>query len=432
MFGFLNPGCVGRSYRQVYARCCQNMWQREGRLSTFFHSYESVFLYALAIDLKLCSAPGAEAPTCCRLCKKGPRNCSDQDKQVADFCAGFAILLAEIKMRDDVADDRSASARVVLWWLRKSINRAHEHFLTIDSSFEDRLTCIMETHQRAERSSSSDLSDFQSATRDGFAYLFSLLGNQLALARDLKKRLLGIGGYVGAAIIAFDCAIDWPRDVRRKQANPVRSAEQAHAALLKAQQELSAAGWACSEIAGPSSLSAQVLRSRMGSLTSKKRLTLQPRTRVSSASRFRSPLLRQRSGFCDGCACGGCDCNCCDAGNSCDCVNCHCPGAECLSCNFDGCAYCLDGCVCGEENKRSRRRFARTEDPGASANANQPPRLKNMIGRIGVSVGALNPSGVVLVEGAEYPARAQSGLVEDGAQIQVVSADAFGLVVDEL
>ena len=397
------------------------MWQREGRLSTFFHSYESVFLYALAIDLKLCSAPGAEAPTCCRLCKKGPRNCGDQDKQVADFCAAFAILLAEIKMRDDVADDRSASARVVLWWLRKSINRAHEHFLTIDSSFEDRLTCIMETHQCVERSSSSDLSDFQSATRDGFAYLFSLPGDQLALTKDLKKRLLDIGGHVGATIVSFDCAIDWPRDVRRKQANPVRSAEQAHAALLKAQQELSAAGWACSEIAGPSSLSAQVLRSRMGSLTSKKRLTLQRRPRISSASRFRSPLLRQRSGFCDTCDCGGCDC-----------VNCHCTGAECLSCNFDGCVCCLDGCVCGEENKRSRRRAARTEDPGASANANQPPVVKNMIGRIGVSVGALNPSGVVLVEGAECSARAQSGLVEDGAQIQVVSADAFGLVVDEL
>lgn len=408
------------------------MWQREGRLSTIFHSYESVFLYALAIDLKLCSAPGVEAPTCCRLCSKGPNSCASQDKLVADFCAAFAILLAEIKMRDDVADDRSLIARVALWWLHKSINRAHEFFLGIDPDFEDRLTAVLETHQRVEKSSRSDLNDFQSATRHGFAYLFSLLGRRFAVDRGVLQHFSNIGGHIGASIIAFDCAVDWRRDVRHKQANPVRSSEQAHAALLKAQQELSAAGWACCEIAGPSSLSAQVLRSRLRSLTHRKSLVLHSSTRAWSGRRSRNRLFRRRSGFCDGCDCGGCDCNCCDAGNSCDCVNCHCGGAECLSCNCDGSVCCLDGCACGEENKRSRKGAAITKGSEQRANPTQPPEVQSMIGRIGVSIGDLKPSGIVLVQGVEYPARAQSGLVEDGAQIQVVSADAFGLVVNEM
>lgn len=408
------------------------MWQREGRLSTVFHSYESVFLYALAIDLNLCSAPGAEAPVCCRLCKKGPNSCARRDKQVADFCAAFAVLLAEIKMRDDVADDRSLIARAVLWWLHNSIRRAHEHFLATDSGFEDRLTSILEAHQHVERSPSSDLTDFQSATRDGFGYLFSLLGDQLALNENLKKRLSNIGGHVGASIIAFDCAADWRRDVTRGQANPVRSAEQAQAALLVAQQELSAAGWACSEIVGPNSLSAQVLRSRMRSLTGKKQHALHPSAKALPGRRSRNRLIRRRSGFCDGCDCGGCDCNCCDAGNSCDCVNCHCAGAECLSCNFDGCACCLDGCASGEEGKKRRKGQRNPGSVNQLSASDQPPVVENMLGKSGVSIGALNPSGVVFVEGAEYPARAQSGLVEDGAQIQVVSADAFGLVVDEV
>ena len=113
-------------------------------------------------------------------------------------------------------------------------------------------------------------------------------------------------------------------------------------------------------------------------------------------------------------------------------MNCHCGGAECLSCNRDGSVCCLDGCACGEENKRSRKGAAITKGSEQRANPTQPPEVQSMIGRIGVSIGDLKPSGIVLVQGVEYPARAQSGLVEDGAQIQVVSADAFGLVVNEM
>ncbi|MEM7476623.1 MAG: DUF5685 family protein [Planctomycetota bacterium] len=454
MFGYLQAGCLGKRYRQLYAHCCQNMWQREGRLSTLFHSYEAVFLYALAADLKLCHHPEDSAPVCCRLYKKCAEKRSEREEQVADFCAAFAVLLAEIKMRDDVADDRSLLAKFVLWWLRRSIHRGHQQFSSIDQGFESRLENILKAHQQVESDGNSGLSEFQSATRDGFAYLFSLLGQKLEVDRATVEKLDAIGGHVGASIIAFDCAMDWQRDLKRGQANPIRSREASQSALLIAQQELSGAGWLCSAMVGPESLTAQILRHRLASLSLKKNsapvsITLSE-SNVTSAARRRTRAVLRRGGFCDacdccgGCDCGGCECGGCDGGGG----GCCCGGggdaAGGCSCCMDlggrrgccggsnsDCGCCCDGCATGsEDDKRSRSNKPQQRgDLQRNEPIEEPQAIGSMIGKSGVALGPLNPSGIVLLEGTEYPAKTQTGLIEANSLVRVVEANAYGLVV---
>ena len=74
--------------------------------------------------------------------------------------------------------------------------------------------------------------------------------------------------------------------------------------------------------------------------------------------------------------------------------------------------------------KERRREKRRSEiDP---IRRELPPR---MLDRGGVAVGPLNPSGVVRINSADYPAKTSGSWVDNGEFVEVVAFDAFGLVV---
>ncbi|MCD8483188.1 MAG: hypothetical protein LR015_11290 [Verrucomicrobia bacterium] len=52
-----------------------------------------------------------------------------------------------------------------------------------------------------------------------------------------------------------------------------------------------------------------------------------------------------------------------------------------------------------------------------------------IIGKPGRSLSRLNPSGIVLVDGQRHQALSQTGFIQEGESIEVVSRDAFRLVV---
>lgn len=108
MFGFLRGEKGDRAYRQVYATCCAEQQFEFGLRSLPFVSYEAIFLRLFALDAQIIPPPLANSPTCCRLRRKRPEAGIDQD--IAKFCSSFALLLATIKLEDDVQDDRSLVA----------------------------------------------------------------------------------------------------------------------------------------------------------------------------------------------------------------------------------------------------------------------------------------------------------------------------------
>ncbi len=110
MFGFMRGSRFDKTYRQVYAQCCDAQRLRFGVSSLLFHSYESILLYVLAVDAGACPAPPRTAVTCCRL-RHRPDNWPGFDTELAKFCSHFALLLAAVKLDDDVRDDGSLPAQ---------------------------------------------------------------------------------------------------------------------------------------------------------------------------------------------------------------------------------------------------------------------------------------------------------------------------------
>jgi len=220
MFGFLRPRPQSDDYRRAYARLCVHQRQRLGLRSLPFHSYEAVFLYQLALDA------GAVAPEClpnvrcCKLAYRSSVTVAD-DAEAGLFCASFAVLLASIKIDDDVRDSRSGLARFARFFLRSRIAVANRHLAKFDPAFESTVAAFVAAHNRLERPGVAiSLEAYAAPTGEAFGYLFGLFAIALHLP-DVRSTFVEIGRGVGRALIAFDCAADWQRDRARGEFNPL-------------------------------------------------------------------------------------------------------------------------------------------------------------------------------------------------------------------
>lgn len=78
------------------------------------------------------------------------------------------------------------------------------------------------------------------------------------------------------------------------------------------------------------------------------------------------------------------------------------------------------------KTKLGRNAFLQTKSEGTS---NLKVGDDSIAGKVGTTVSRLNPSGTVLVDGVRHQAMSQSGFIQEGEAVQVVSKDAFRLLV---
>ena len=220
MFGFLRPSAQSDDYRRVYARLCVHQRQRLGIRSLPFHSYEAVFLYQLALDAGAVDASCLPNQRCCKL--GGRSNVAVAgDAQVGMFCASFALLLASIKLDDDIRDARSAVARFAKFALRNRIGQAKNQLRKYDPAFDTTVAGFLAEHHRLERPDRTvTLAEYVEPTAEAFGYLFGLFAGAIRRP-DHRDAFRTIGRHVGRALIAFDCAADWHRDRQRGEFNPL-------------------------------------------------------------------------------------------------------------------------------------------------------------------------------------------------------------------
>lgn len=224
MFGFLNPKPHSIQYRRAYARLCQHQRISFGVRTLPFHSYESVFLYQLACDAGAFPASVMPHVKCCRLSK--PTNIHrDPDAEIGRFCAGLGVLLASIKLEDDVRDAKGflkrLSRKFAYGILNRKIRSARTMFTRLDQRFEANIRQLIADHHRLEQEPAPrSLSEYVQPTSQAFGYVFSL-ASRLQGLHDRESLFRKVGCEVGAALIAFDCAIDWNRDRKRGEYNPL-------------------------------------------------------------------------------------------------------------------------------------------------------------------------------------------------------------------
>lgn len=413
MFGFLRGSRRDRVYRQVYAGCCAVQQQQFGKTSVAFLSYESIFVYLLAMDARACQTPPDQAPTCCRL-RSNSRTRSAVDPSIAEFSAAMGLLLASIKLDDDVADDHSLVARMTRWWLRKPIKKSRDYFKALDPEFPAQLQARLTAHQRLEQTGGPvALDQYVGPTAEAFGYVFRLMSAcLLQLEPETNTTFEQVGAAIGAAIITFDCAVDWHNDRRKKRFNPLPTKASIARSLQQCRRELARAMWLCGERWGHSSLSVQVLRQTFHRTT---QIELGRSRKKPSWATFRKagwPVLRR----------GDCDCCCpCDAGCGCD----NPVDLDCIGESGCGHAPCCDSASCC--------------DPCGGQPAKQKKPLNNeiihaplpeaQIGSTGTSVGPLNPTGIVQINGTEHPAKSDGSWIGDNQPVEVIGIEMAGLIV---
>lgn len=226
MFGLLNPGRQDLLYRRAYARCCQHQRRRYGLPSLTFLSYESILLYLCAADAGKVALEELPAVTCCKLRRLPPRT-PVAEQEIARFCSSVGMLLAYIKLSDDLRDRPTWMVRLANWILRRRFREMFDYFRRLDPAFELRVGAFIGEHLQLEkRSEPAPLSEYVRPTARAFGYVFSLFARLPGMEAH-SSFLTELGERVGSTIIAFDCAVDRDKDRRRGQYNPLADGDKA-------------------------------------------------------------------------------------------------------------------------------------------------------------------------------------------------------------
>ena len=297
MFGLMNPGRQDTTFRRAYARCCQHQRRAHGLPSLGFLSYESVLLYLFALDAGKLSPADLPRFTCCRL-RPLPSRPPAAERQVASFCAALGLLLAYIKVSDDVRDGRSLLPRLARWLLRRRFRAAFDYFGRLDQDFAGRVERFVADHLALEQPGTSvALADYTRPTADAFGHVFSLLARLPGLEpqQELLRRL---GQHIGAAIIAYDCAVDWPRDQRRGHFNPLPDGdESAEAARAYSLERLTQAAQECRAAFGEDAHTARALLGVRQRIAARGRAGVCAAVRTSAEERLRRWGVRRAGTF---------------------------------------------------------------------------------------------------------------------------------------
>lgn len=457
MFGFLTPDYsdrqVLRRYRQIYASFCSYHRSRFGLAASALLSYEAIFLLQLAVESGACQPPSPCTPTCCRL-RSDPTNRWGIDRELADYCSAFGVLLAKIKIEDDLQDRGGWLPYLSSKVLKRAFHDATVHLERAVPGLSAKVEMIVRQHGEVEaRDWAADIEQYAEKTREGFAMLFEGFARSNVRLKFKQADLSAIGAAIGNAIIAVDCCEDLAMDRRTGQYNPITSPAEFGAARLFALQNIVDAGFRCAEFnrSTHQSITVTTLRRAFWRAAKLRYPSQQQEALVAGTAgrRFRRLSMARRANWVarhafrtGDCDCGGCDCDACggDACGGCDGLGiCDagepsagdscCNGRRCYGC---GCDACCDSC--GDRDRKAGS-LQNENHQGDSPNSEAHRLSSNidgdagMLNSTGVALTALSPSGVVVIEGVEYPAQSQSGFVDAGAEVKVIRKETFGWIV---
>lgn len=429
MFGFLAPRQKIPHWRQSYARICQHQRSLFGLTSLPFLSYEATFLYQLAIDFNFLPALASDAATCCKL-RRLSKDDERDDQDAANFVAAFGMLLAGVKLDDDVVDSGRWFNRLARWKYRKPVARAHKTLERFSPGLPARLKKIVQSHAQLETGAVGSLEEYCTPTADGFSLVFA--GFETLLSESGEPDFGGlfseIGRHLGAAIIAWDCAVDFQKDQIKGEFNPLDDEVDVRRSFDYCLLQLAQIGW----LLPASSTSMAVI----ASVSDRIRQRRNSNTEHPVKTFERWGFIRQKgSAYAK---CDGCDALC-MAGDCCECVG---GGAEaaggCAECGGAGAGggcgcpceliLCCDGqdpCCGGSKKKASKQ--------GTADSSDKPAAFAWCHGKECIVDDTLNPGGFVLVDGERIIAKSASGkMVVAGTRCNVVGTDPFGVTVQPL
>ena len=233
MFGMLaGPGGDG-DYRRVYRGLCRAQRRHYGTSAGVFLCYETVFLYLLGID-------AGRLPEPLHAVRR-----YEPDPEAAAYCASLGMLLAQVKMDDDIRDEGLWRARCVRWFYRAQTARAEQWFDQRTPGLRPRVTEHLHRHLANECAGRPiPIEDYVEPTVAAFGLVFGEFARRVGAPVDLFTEL---GGHVAVNVIAFDCALDWEHDRKHGTYNPLPDEAARGAACAFTEQRLRTAAEICEQ-----------------------------------------------------------------------------------------------------------------------------------------------------------------------------------------
>ena len=206
MFGYiaadtrkLNKEQLSR-YRSLYCGLCHALGRRYGLGSRLMLSFDTAFLLTLLERDGGCAMSQKRCPY--KPFSKRACVCT----QNADYCADVTVLLFCLKLKDDIDDDGSLRARILLKIFKKQFEKAKAHHPELSEKISAHLLRLREAEK----------ADVQNP--DVPANIFGdLLADVFAKDRGLRR----LGFLLGRFIYLADAACDFKSDLKHGSYNPL-------------------------------------------------------------------------------------------------------------------------------------------------------------------------------------------------------------------
>jgi hypothetical protein len=227
MFGYVRPFTPElrvrelELFRALYCGVCHELGRRGGFAARCVLSYDVVFLAALL--WKPGEAPRVEKRRCPVSFRK--KRCCVDVGSAAETAAGYGLILAHHKLRDDARDEgplRAAAARAAMIFLGGPYKRAAREYAAFDEAARNRLRELAE----AEASGDAPLD----SAADKFARLLaSAAGSEAHDAERgetdedaLRRARSNLLYHLGRWLYLLDARDDFAEDEEKRRPNVLR------------------------------------------------------------------------------------------------------------------------------------------------------------------------------------------------------------------
>lgn len=198
-------------YQSVYCSLCKALKNRFGQIERMTLSYDMTFLAMLLNGLY----EGEEKPRTVRCSVHPLKEKNVVENKYIDYAADMTVLLAYFKCIDDWEDERSFTKKLSGNFLKKDYER-------LEKQYPRQVACVRESVEKlAEIEKNPESVPDEAVNCSG-----RMLSEIFVYQEDFWSDTLRKFGYeLGRFIYLMDAALDYEKDIKKKNYNPLLSME---------------------------------------------------------------------------------------------------------------------------------------------------------------------------------------------------------------
>ncbi len=189
-----------KEYRRLYCGLCHALGERYGFFARSLLSFDTAFLFMLL------ERRGGGCVKTKRCPYKFLKKCDGICSENADYCADVTVLLAYLKLQDDINDDNSLKARVLTKFLKKQYQKAKTAQPSLEKKLRERL---------------SELSDVEKQNETNPDIPANIFARLLGEVFEKDSELYKTGYLLGRFIYLADACCDFKKDLKKGRYNPL-------------------------------------------------------------------------------------------------------------------------------------------------------------------------------------------------------------------